>query len=540
MESFEDLGVTPDLVDALTAEGIETPTEFQASAIPVLLRGNPLLAQAGPGAGTLIAYGIPLLQRVDPEAKSPRALVLAASADGASRLASSLSRLAQVTGHRVGALDSGWALPEVSSVLFSTPEILLGAVKESSISLEEVQAVVVDGFTAIEARGRGALETIFEALPKDTHRVLLGQPLTDEAEAFGKAHFSKAVHIPPKAAQAGEEATPPKRGEVFYRIVSEGKEPELLQAVGIAFGEGVRHALLFFRTEDQAADVGDVLNLHGYQVGQVGDGDAPVWLAADELQGRKALEEWPDPAEVVTVSVDVPSEPDALDRRHGGPESSVILVRSRELPHLRDVARRTGYRLVPGKEPIPTRVSGELERLRSLVDRAIREEEIAPFYLALEPLFQTHSPAEVAAAAMALLNRSQGSGKTPATGPERGATEESSSGPPPKTWVRLFMAVGEKDGVGPGDLLGAIAGEAGVEGSQVGKIEIRETFSLVEVNPAQADKIIRSLNGTSIRGRAVRVDHDRGGPRGRGGSGSRGGPAGRPRRKLKGDRPSDS
>ena len=71
MDSFEELGVAPELVDALAAEGIETPTEFQRAALPVLLRGNSLLAQAGPGAGTLLAYGIPLLQRVDPEARSP-------------------------------------------------------------------------------------------------------------------------------------------------------------------------------------------------------------------------------------------------------------------------------------------------------------------------------------------------------------------------------------------------------------------------------------------------------------------------------------
>jgi ATP-dependent RNA helicase DeaD len=534
MESFEELGVTPELVDALTAEGVEVATEFQDAAIPVLLRGNPVLAQAGSGAGTLLAYGVPLLQRVDAEAGSPRAFVLASSVEAASRLAASLSRIAQVTGHRIGALDSGWALPEVASILFATPEDLLRAVKSSRLSLEEIQGVVVDGFNGMEPKSRDALETLFSSLPKEAQRVLLAQPFSEEAEAFGKAHFSKAVHLPPKAALAGDGAPPPRRGEVFYRVVSEGKEPELLQVVSSAFDEGTHHVLLFFRTEDQAADVGDVLGLHGYQSGVVGDAASPVWLAADELKARKVLDDWPDPSQVLTLSVDVPPEPDVLDRRHGGQEPSVILVRARELPHLRDVARQTGYRLVPSKEPIPMRVSGELERLRSLLGRAVKEEELAPFYLALEPLFQAHSPAEVAAAALALLNRRQLQGKSQDAGGSREEPVEPLSGPPPKTWVRLFVAVGEKDGVGPGDLLGAIAGEAGVEGSQVGKIEIRETYSLVEVVPNVADKIIRSLNGTTIRGRAVRVDHDRGGPRGRGGPGSR------PRRKLKGDRPRDS
>jgi len=526
MESFEELGVSPELVDVLTAEGIEVPTEFQGAAIPVLLRGNSLLAQASPGAGTLIAYGIPLLQRLDPEAKTPGVLVLAPSVEAASRLAASLSRLAQVTEHRVSALAAGWALPELAGILFATPEHLLRAVRKSQLSLEGIQAVVVDGFSAMEAQGREALETLFESLPKEAQRILFGQPLSQEAEAFGKAHFSKAVHIPPKAAQAGAADALPRRGEVAYRIVSEGKEAELLQTVAAALEGGAHHALLFFRTEDQAADMGDFLALYGFLAGAVGSVDDPVWLATEELQTRKALDSWADPSLIVTVSVDVPPDPDSLDRRHSGQENGVILTRSRELPHLRDVARRTGYRLVPAKEPIPTRVSGELERLRSLLDRTIREEELAPYFLALEPLFHDHSPGEVAAAALALLKRRPTTGKSQESEGSSGGAPELSSGPPPKAWVRLFVGVGEKDGVGPGDLLGAISGEAGIEGSQVGKIEIRDTFSLVEVLPPVADKVIRGLNGTTIRGRAVRVDHDRGGP-----SRGRNRPSAQPRRK---------
>jgi ATP-dependent RNA helicase DeaD len=69
--------------------------------------------------------------------------------------------------------------------------------------------------------------------------------------------------------------------------------------------------------------------------------------------------------------------------------------------------------------------------------------------------------------------------------------------------------VGERDGLRPGDLLGAITGEAGVEGNAVGKIEIRESHSVVEVHDAVARKVIKALNGTTIKGRAVRADFDR-------------------------------
>jgi len=533
MGSFDELGVTPELVEALAAEGIEVPTEIQEAAIPLLLRGNSLLVQAGPGAGTLVTYGIPLLQTLDPDATSPGGLVLAPSTEAAYNLAESLSRLAVTTGHRIAALGSPWALPELAGILFATPEDLLAAIRESRIALEGVTWVVVDGFPALSPQGVEALESLFGLFPREGQRLILGQPLTDAAEAFGRAHLHRAVHVPAKAAQGEARLTSPQRGEVQYRVVGEAKDPEVLRTVANSLDEGYLHVLLYLKTDDQAADMGDFLALHGYLASPPGDSDFPVWLAVEELEARKILSALDDPESLVAVSVDVPFGPDSLDRRHGGQEKSVVLVRSRELAHLKDVARRTGYRLVPAREPLPTRVVGELERLRDLLEKALKEENLASHYLALEPLFTRHSPAEVAAAALVLLQRRQGAVRTPA--PDTSASHERTpgSGPPPKTWVRLFVGVGEKDGVGPGDLLGAITGEAALEGSQIGKIEIRDTFSLVEVSPASADRIIRAVNGTTIKGRAVRVDYDRGGPTGRaapsgrGGTGGRGGPGSR-------------
>lgn len=516
MESFEALGVKPELVEALAAEGIEVPTTFQASAIPVLLRDNALLAQAGPGAGTLLAYGIPLLQGTDPEARGPRALVLTPTPERAAELGRALSRLAVITGHRVSALGSTWALPELSSILFATPVLMLDALRESEIDLEEIEALVVDGFNAMEEKEREALESLFEAVSGKGLRVLLSLPFTPEAEAFGKAHFHRPVHLPPRAADGTVAEPVPERGRIRYRVTGEDKELVTLRTVGEILEAGAGHVLLFTPTDDQAADLGDFLALHGFIAGPPGDGSAPVWLSARELEARKVLDEWGEPGVVVTLSVDVPSSPDALDQRHGGNEDGIILLRARELPHLRDIAKRAGYRLIPAHEPPPARISGELERLSDLLTRTLKEEDLGPHYLALEPLLRDYQPGEVAAAALALLRKAR-SGSTREESESRGRPQETGRGPAPKTWVRLFVGVGEKEEIGPGDLLGAIAGEAGVEGSQVGKIEIRETFSLVEVASQVADQVIRGLNGTTIRGRSVRADYDRGGPKGRGG-----------------------
>ena len=122
-----------------------------------------------------------------------------------------------------------------------------------------------------------------------------------------------------------------------------------------------------------------------------------------------------------------------------------------------------------------------MDGIHARIRRALKEEDLAPYFLALEPLFERHAPAEIAAAALLLLERKQEPRRSKEARPAPGAGGVRSLASAPKTWVRLFVGVGDKEGIGPGDLLGAIAGEAGVDGSQVGKIEIRETFSLVEV-----------------------------------------------------------
>jgi ATP-dependent RNA helicase DeaD len=76
-------------------------------------------------------------------------------------------------------------------------------------------------------------------------------------------------------------------------------------------------------------------------------------------------------------------------------------------------------------------------------------------------------------------------------------------------WAKLFLSVGERDGLRPGDLVGAITGEARVDGRQIGKIDIRESHSVVEVHDSVARAVIKALNGTTIKGRAVRADFDR-------------------------------
>jgi ATP-dependent RNA helicase DeaD len=271
------------------------------------------------------------------------------------------------------------------------------------------------------------------------------------------------------------------------------------------FEAGARHVLVFCRSEDRAADVGDRLTLRGFTAGAPSETDVPVWLGVDALEARAALEGVDG---VVVVSADVPTDEDTLDRRHGISPEGVVLALGREVEHLKDVARRTGYGLVPFPS-LERRAASVLSELHETLEEALENEDIGAYLVALDPLFERHDPAEIAAAAVALLRR-----KTPAMGSARPRAEVASPSAAP-SWSKLFVSVGSRDGLVPGDLVGAVTGEAGVPGETVGKIDIRESHTLLEVHDDVAQKVIKALNGITIRGRAVRVDFDRprrGGP----------------------------
>lgn len=499
MESFEDLAVAPELSEGLAGEGIETPTPLQQDAIPLLKKGNSLVLAAGPGSGLLAAWAVGVLDRTEPEGDSPKVLVLCATDDIADRLAESVARITSVTGHSVAALGGSWVLPDRAHILFGTVEAVLEGLTSGSLTPTALEAVVVDQAQLIEALGSLAeVERVFDYLPEGAQqRVLSALPVTPGVSDLVERHFKRAMTVPVPSATDS-----PKRGDVRFRITPEPTETAALAVVDELFTEGARHVLVFCRNEDRAADVGDYLTLHGFGAGAPGDESVPVWLGVDALEARAEVKGVDG---VVVVSCDVPADSDTLDRRHSMGDSGVVLVVAREVAHLRSLGKSTGYDTVPF--PPPAKDHGAVGQIRDMLTRALETEDTAPYLLALEPLFERYDPAEVAAAAVSLLRKKDRPASAQASPPPQGSAASRASGTP--AWAKLFVGVGERDGLRAGDLLGAITGEAGVAAEAIGKIDIKESHALVEVHDSVARAVIQAINGTTIKGRSVRADFDR-------------------------------
>jgi hypothetical protein len=173
----------------------------------------------------------------------------------------------------------------------------------------------------------------------------------------------------------------------------------------------------------------------------------------------------------------------------------IVLALAAQLPYLRSVAALTPLALPSMAERAQDRGAA----LRALIAERLSRGDVDAELALLGPLFEEHDPALVAGALLALSRQSSP------------ASESAASVAPVAGWTKVFVSVGKKDGAGPKDLVGALIREVGLEKGQIGKVEVKETFSLVDVAAAAAEQAARRLTGVSIRGRKVTARLDRAG-----------------------------
>ena len=172
-----------------------------------------------------------------------------------------------------------------------------------------------------------------------------------------------------------------------------------------------------------------------------------------------------------------------------------ILTLASQLPYLRSIATVTSLTL-----PSPAdRAQDRNARLRAEISARLRQGDVDPELAVLAPLFEEHAPALVAAALLAISRQSQPAVSHPPT----------VDSPDDTGWVRIFASVGRKDRAAAKDLVGALIKEVGLQKGQIGRIDVRDTFSLIDVSPPIADQAVKRLTGVTIRGRRVTARFDR-------------------------------
>ena len=221
------------------------------------------------------------------------------------------------------------------------------------------------------------------------------------------------------------------------------------------------------------------------------------------------------------VAFELPPTPEPVARAAAAAERCYAVIDSLHERQFELTALRAGLRAAPMAEPADPALMDDVAAFRARVADALEQQDLAAGTLLLAPLIQEHGAARVAAALAGLLraaDRPAPAAGARETAPGDAPPGDTAAAPPDRsarratrpTWTKVFVGVGKRDGAGPGDLVGAITGETSVAGGQIGRIDIRQNFTLVDVDSLAADAVVRGLDGSRIKGRQVVARLDRG------------------------------
>ena len=186
-------------------------------------------------------------------------------------------------------------------------------------------------------------------------------------------------------------------------------------------------------------------------------------------------------------------------------EPPVIVVEPHQIPWLRSLFTPLSNLVLPTSSDLAEQ---RAEKQRARIARVVETENLDRELFILAPLFERHDPAVIAAAALRIISAQSGSAVSAGRGTADAATPTATGGMP--SFAKVWVGVGRKDNVKPGDLVGAIVNEAKVKADALGKIEVRDLFCLVEVRSDHAEEVARGLTGVMIRGRRLTARVDRG------------------------------
>ena len=551
VSSFDALGLNSEFVQAVEKMGFSEPTPIQKSAIPFMLEGRDVIGQAQTGTGKTAAFMLPLLQRLGPSSKHVQALVLAPTRELAKQVADAAEQLGSTTKAKVLAVYGGQsysiqirALERGVDVVVGTPGRLLDLMERKVLSLSHVHTLILDEADEMLAMGFiEDVEMILKELAEERQIALFSATMPQAIQSLANRYLKEPARI----SVSPERMTVADTEQRYYRVYEESK---LLALTRLLETEEVGSALIFTRTKARAQELSDELirlgfgcdSLHGdlsqerreQVLNKFRQGHISIMVATDVA--ARGL----DIAGVSHVfNFDIPA--DAEDYVHrigrtgraGKKGIAITFLTPRERGRQKQIQAYTRQNMaeftLPSvdvvksrrEERLITQISSQLVAGVTAAEKAMVEKMSA---LGISPL-------EIAVASIRMIRAGEGDSslkeiKTPEveTKSKRGDTKSRPGEPERERWstkdsaqgrkqrptgkeagmVRLWMNLGTANGIRPGDVVGAIAGESGIPGRAIGEIDIRNDHTFVDVMEQHVKVVLKATEGKyRLRGKPV-------------------------------------
>ncbi|MDJ0770751.1 MAG: DEAD/DEAH box helicase [Ilumatobacter sp.] len=550
-DGFVALGLRAELLGALADLGYEEPTPIQRETIPHILAGRDLVGRAATGTGKTAAFALPVLEHLDTKGgrtTAPSALVLVPTRELAVQVSEAIFKYGRHLGARVVPIYGGQPiyrqleqLDRGVHVVVATPGRAVDHIGRGSLPLDDVRIVVLDEADEMLDMGfADDLEAILEATPEHRQTVLFSATMPPRITAIARRHQRDPIHI-----EIGSGASEPGTELIRQRAYVVQRAHKAAALGRILDIESPRATLVFCRTRGEVDQLTVTMNGRGYRaealhggmdqqqrdrvMARLRDGTAELLLATDVA--ARGLD-----VDTLThvVNYDVPSAPESYVHRIGrvgraGREGiAITLAEPREQRLLGNIERLTRQQI--SIESVPTVADLRARRREATVAAvtdALESDDLAELAPVLATLSERgdHDAKQIALAALKLVHDAAGAdddleipdarrfdrqrGDRPKKGP-RGRSgkpgslrERERDNAEPTGYV--YVGLGRRGGVRPGDLVGAIANESGLSGREIGPIRIADTYSVVGVPERSVDHVVRVMTDSSIRGKAARI-----------------------------------
>lgn len=554
-DGFAALGLRPETLAALEDLGYEEPTPIQRETIPLLIAGNDLLGQAATGTGKTAAFALPALELINKGSTgmaTPVALVLVPTRELAVQVSEAIFKYGRHLGVKVVPIYGGQPiyrqlqqLDRGVHVVVATPGRAIDHIGRGSLPLDDVKVVILDEADEMLDMGfADDLESILDATPASRQTVMFSATLPARINTIAKRYQRDPIRI-----QIGKGETKP--GKTLIRqsayVVTRAHKPAALGRILDIEAPGA--ALVFCRTRGEVDQLTETMNGRGYRaealhggmdqaqrdrvMGRLRDGTAELLVATDVA--ARGLD-----VDTLThvVNYDVPSAPESYVHRIGrvgraGREGvAITLAEPREQRLLANIERLTKQQI--SIESVPTVADLRARRVGQTVDAvrvALSADDLNDYNEVLNALSGEHNIRTIALAAIKLVHEADGAStddveipdasrrfdrrdaedrrhgleKRHRAQPKRGGKGDDRGRGNVEPTGYLYVSLGRKGGVRPGDLVGAIANESGLEGRQIGPIRISDNYSVVGVPERAVDDIIAAMRATMIRGKKTTV-----------------------------------
>ncbi|WP_426415106.1 ATP-dependent RNA helicase DbpA [Aestuariirhabdus sp. LZHN29] len=441
------------LLDTLQQLGYEQMTPIQAQAIPRAIKGEDLIAQAKTGSGKTAAFGIGLLLRLKPAMFRVQALVLCPTRELSTQVATELRRLARFQQNlKIVTLCGGQPIgPQIGSlehgahVVVGTPGRIEDHLRKGTLRLDAVKTLVLDEADRMLDMGFiDAIESIVEQIPGQRQTLLFSATYPEQIRELSARFQQDPVEISVESVHSNSQIQ-----QLRYPAENKEKSPLLMKLLG---HHRPASCVVFCNTKQQCKDVSEYLTQHGFSA-------APLHGDMDQKDRDQALIQFSNGSCATLIATDVAAR--GLDI------SDLAAVINYDLPHSAETyVHRIGRTGRAGKEGLALSLYGEREGHK---------------VKAIEDYFKQHLP-------VGELHQL-----------------EQSYAPLTPEMVTLCISGGRKDKMRPGDILGALTGEAGIDGGDVGKINILDRVAFVAIRHKSAKNALGRLINGKIKGRKFKV-----------------------------------